>query len=258
MHILGVLDLMHGQIVRGVGGRRHEYQPIASPLISDTAPTSVARALGDHFDLTHFYLADLDAISGSEPSWEIYDQLLALGIALWVDAGVRDLSRAQQLADYSSPPGRRLAGIVVGLETLPDLALLPQLVSAISPERFVFSLDLRGGQLLAPAHIAAQHTPTSIVEQVVAAGATQCIVLDLARVGENSGVGTATLCTELAQRWPHLALYAGGGVRGPRDLRELQSAGCRGALVASALHDGRLTRADCLAFATARASRDPT
>jgi phosphoribosylformimino-5-aminoimidazole carboxamide ribotide isomerase len=39
-------------------------------------------------------------------------------------------------------------------------------------------------------------------------------------------------------------LYAGGGIHGPEDLQRLSTYGIRGALVASALHDGRITRAD--------------
>ena len=44
-----------------------------------------------------------------------------------------------------------------------------------------------------------------------------------------------------------LTLIAGGGVRGPGDLARLAEAGCDGALVASALHDGRLTALDVAA-----------
>jgi uncharacterized protein related to proFAR isomerase len=37
---------------------------------------------------------------------------------------------------------------------------------------------------------------------------------------------------------------AGGGVRGPDDLRGLHACGVKAVLVASALHDGRLRRED--------------
>jgi phosphoribosylformimino-5-aminoimidazole carboxamide ribotide isomerase len=38
-----------------------------------------------------------------------------------------------------------------------------------------------------------------------------------------------------------VAIYAGGGVRDDADLRALESAGAAGALVATALHEGRIT-----------------
>ena len=74
------------------------------------------------------------------------------------------------------------------------------------------------------------------------------IVLDLARVGTGQGVGTLSLCRQLRALWPEINLVAGGGVRNLADLHDLQESGCHAALVASALHDGRLTR-DILADA---------
>jgi phosphoribosylformimino-5-aminoimidazole carboxamide ribotide isomerase len=50
-------------------------------------------------------------------------------------------------------------------------------------------------------------------------------------------------------------IYAAGGVRDAADLAALARAGIAGALVATALHDGRLRRADIDALAAAPASR---
>jgi phosphoribosylformimino-5-aminoimidazole carboxamide ribotide isomerase len=71
------------------------------------------------------------------------------------------------------------------------------------------------------------------------------IVLDLAQVGMGQGVGTEPLCRALRSLAPELEIIAGGGVRSLADLRSLAAAGCNAALVASALHDGRLTPQDC-------------
>ncbi len=77
-------------------------------------------------------------------------------------------------------------------------------------------------------------------------GVRRMIVLDLARVGMGEGVGTEQLCRSLACRLPELEIIAGGGVRGPGDLDSLARAGCDAALVASALHDGRLAAKECV------------
>ncbi len=68
--------------------------------------------------------------------------------------------------------------------------------------------------------------------------------MDLARVGVGEGVGTETICRTMRARWPALHITAGGGVRGLADLNSLTEAGCDAALVASALHDGRIGRAE--------------
>jgi phosphoribosylformimino-5-aminoimidazole carboxamide ribotide isomerase len=45
----------------------------------------------------------------------------------------------------------------------------------------------------------------------------------------------------LKQTYPNLQLTAGGGVRGMEDVRRLHALGVDRVLVASALHDGRIT-----------------
>jgi uncharacterized protein related to proFAR isomerase len=68
-------------------------------------------------------------------------------------------------------------------------------------------------------------------------------VLDLARVGTGQGVELG-LVGALRRRLPGIRLLAGGGVQSGRDLERMRDAGCDGALVASALHDGSITAAD--------------
>jgi phosphoribosylformimino-5-aminoimidazole carboxamide ribotide isomerase len=74
------------------------------------------------------------------------------------------------------------------------------------------------------------------------------IVLDLAGVGEDAGVRALDVCRRAAKmantRGTPLQLVSGGGVRGIDDLAALADAGCSAALVASALHDGRIAAAD--------------
>src|SRR5947207_216178 len=87
--ILPVLDLMHGQIVRGVAGNRAAYRPVESRLVRSADPLTVARAFRTQFGFTEFYLADLDAIQGGRPALDVYHALRADGYRLWIDAGIR-------------------------------------------------------------------------------------------------------------------------------------------------------------------------
>jgi phosphoribosylformimino-5-aminoimidazole carboxamide ribotide isomerase len=63
-------------------------------------------------------------------------------------------------------------------------------------------------------------------------------------VGVGGGTRTLDLCRQIQEEFPRVELTAGGGVRGLDDLKVLAAAGCDAALVASALHDGRLTAED--------------
>ncbi|MBL8825705.1 MAG: hypothetical protein JNM18_01880, partial [Planctomycetaceae bacterium] len=96
-----MLDLLGGSVVRGVAGQRSEYRPIQSQLCADARPATVTRALREHFGFQVAYVADLDAIAGAEPAWDVYRDCLAAGWQLWIDAGINTASRAAQLAQFA-------------------------------------------------------------------------------------------------------------------------------------------------------------
>jgi len=247
VRIIPVIDLMGGQVVRGVAGRREEYRALASQLCATAAPLDVGRALAE-WPFTEVYVADLDAILGAEPAWGIHETLAGCGLGLWVDAGLADVDAARRMAE-AMPAGRPLGAVIAGLETLPDPGALEAMLAIVGQERLVFSLDLRGGEPLADGNGWPNGDPVDIADAALAAGVRRFIVLDLARVGMDGGVGTEALCRGLRERDAGLEIIAGGGVRGLGDLRTLATAGCDGALVASALHDGRITPDDARALA---------
>ena len=237
MRIIPVIDLKGGLVVRGVGGRREEYRPVVSRLTDSAEPLAVGRALLETFRPRELYLADLDALAGAEPARDAYAALRSLGVALWVDAGLRDAADAEALAAAG------IEGVVVGLETIQGPEALRRVVRAVGSERVVFSLDMKAGLLLGDFTVWGVSGPADamgIAKQVAELGVSRLIVLDLARVGGGEGTGTEELCRHLAATHPGVELIAGGGVAGGEDLRRLEACGVAGALVASALHDGRI------------------
>jgi phosphoribosylformimino-5-aminoimidazole carboxamide ribotide isomerase len=233
MQLVPVLDLKGGVVVRGVGGRRDEYRPISSRWTDSTRPLDVAEAIRSHFGLSLFYLADLDAIAGAAPALPVYAELRSRGFALWVDGGVRD-------ANIGALTDTGVEGIVVGLETVPGPSVLAALIQQLGAERVVFSLDLKHGRPLGEVTAWRSSGAFGIAGEAIGLGVARLIVLDLARVGVGSGTGTEDLCLRLAQAFPAVELIAGGGVRDETDLQRLEQVGVRRALVASALHDGRI------------------
>jgi phosphoribosylformimino-5-aminoimidazole carboxamide ribotide isomerase len=240
MPVLPVLDLLHGQIVRGIAGRRAEYRPIVSRLVDSAQPIAFARAFRQHFGFTAFYLADLDAIQDQQPAWDVYRELHQEGCQLWVDAGLRTGGEPA----LSGLLDAKVGSIIVGLETVSGPEELQHIVQLVGADRTVFSLDLKAGQSLGNVHSWKTGDPWAMAERAIAFGIRRLIVLDLARVGVGEGVGTESFCERLKQAHPELQLTAGGGVRGIEDVRRLHSAGVEYVLVASALHDGRITPAE--------------
>ena len=247
MVIVPVIDLKDGSVVRGIGGRREEYRPIVSQIAADARPATVARALADHFEASVVYVADLDAIRGGPPNLAAYRQIAASGMKLWLDAGIGDLAAAQQLrGDLQA--AQIAADLVVGLESLADSEALGEITAALGPSNLLFSLDLKAGQPLTRIPTWQALPPQTVAQHALEADIRRIILLDLADVGTGRGTSTLSLCRELLAAHPHLGLTLGGGVRSVADLRALSAAGANAALVASALHDGRLTRDDCLSL----------
>jgi phosphoribosylformimino-5-aminoimidazole carboxamide ribotide isomerase len=235
MQIIPVLDIQAGQVVRGVAGRRSEYRPIVSRLTTSTLPVDVAEAFRQHFGLSSLYLADLDAIAGQPPDVALYAALHARGFRLYVDAGVADVERAVVLAEAG------VSSIVVGLETVRGPDVLTGCCAELGADRVVFSLDMKEGRPLGSLAAWDSSEPFAIARQAIVRGVRRLIVLDLARVGVGSGVGTEDLCRRLSALPEPLEVIAGGGIRGQDDVDRLAACGVTGVLVASALHDGRFS-----------------
>ncbi len=247
MRIVPVIDLRRGQVVRGIGGRREDYRPLVSSLVSGSEPEAVAAALSTTFSPPFLYVADLDAIETGEPDIACWRAIADAGVPLWLDAGIGSAQRArfvcetlQRAAIKGSP--------VIGLESVGSLKLLSELHQAAGADS-IFSLDLREGVPLARNTADQSLSSFDWATAAVRAGFHRIIVLDLADVGTGHGSRTLDLCRQLKSEFPRIEFISGGGVRHMGDLRELAEAGCSAALVASALHDGRITRDDCEAVA---------
>ncbi len=241
VRIIPVMDLKAGQVVRAVGGKRETYRPVKSVLASDPSPACVAKALARDLGAEEAYVADLDAISGSEPAWHEYRALASEGLGLWVDAGVATAVRARQLVEFR-PADTPLACIIIGLESIGGPPQLANVVSEVGSELLAFSLDLFDGKPLADCSAWQSCSAAEIVDAACDAGIGRVLVLDLARVGMGQGTGTESLCCLLAKSHPELELIAGGGVTSVSQILQLADLGCKGVLIGSALHDGRLTR----------------
>ena len=223
-----VVDLKGGVVVHARRGQRGEYAPLRSPLVDGCEPVAVARALCAVARASTLYVADLDAIGGA-PADVVTLSALAGVAELWVDAGATSRERAEALL------GAGVSRNVVGTESLG-----PGAVDETDKPPRVLSVDLRDGKLVSPRPELAGQRPAAAAPLATALGVRELLVIDLARAGTGSGPPLGAVA-ELAAALPEVAIYAGGGVRDQADLRALESAGAAGALVATALHDGRLT-----------------
>jgi phosphoribosylformimino-5-aminoimidazole carboxamide ribotide isomerase len=231
LRIIPVLDLKGGEVVRAEGGRRDRYRPIVTPLSASAEPAAVAAGLRTLHPFPTFYIADLDAIEGCAPKGAALAQLRTMPEPpeLWVDAGVRDEpALASTLAEPSLFP-------VLGSESQPDGALLRQYRDH---PRLILSLDFFADGFRGPPSLLDE---PELWPQTV-------VVMTLAKVGSAAGPDLARLL-DIKARAGNRSVIAAGGVRNIPDIRALLSLGIEGALVATSLHDGTLTREQLAALA---------
>jgi phosphoribosylformimino-5-aminoimidazole carboxamide ribotide isomerase len=235
VRIIGVIDLKDGRAVHARGGRRDEYAPVsqAAGTIINGDAVKLAGVYLDAFGLTDIYVADLDAIASAAPNDGIVQSICRLGGNVIVDSGVATLDEARRVAAAGAHE------VIVGLETLPSFDVLRDICRHYS---VTFSLDLRNGIPMNGAELMGA-SPEDLAREAVATGAKAIIVLDVARVGGTAGPDTEMI-TRIRRVVTGAGLLAGGAVRGLDDLKLLTRIGCDGALMATALHDGRLTTSD--------------
>ena len=251
MRVIGVIDLAGGKAVHARRGDRARYAPVG--VVADGAidgdPIALARTYVDRLGLAELYAADLDAIvtaptsqqlSGATATRSAHETVVASLAAvapLWLDAGISSPARARQALSLGATRA------VIGLETLESFDALSAICACAGTARVAFSLDLRGGVPVAPRLNVPSGEPADLAARAVAAGVSALIVLDLARVGVATGPDIE-LIAQLRASAPATTLIVGGGIRGLQDLFRLAEAGCNGALVATALHDGSLGAED--------------
>ena len=250
MQIIPVLDIAGGIAVHAQAGDRTQYAPLESDLTPGRVgdPVAVLRAFHGDLGLHECYVADLDAIQGGAVQRTLLRELAEFHTgfagALMVDAGTYLPEGALEVISCGA------SEVVVGLETLRAFSDLAAIVSLVGANRVVFSLDLRlGSPILHPGMQDARGAgpeAVSLAEQAAASGVASILILDVGRVGTGVGVDLGLVET-LRQRLTAVRLLAGGGVLTRLDLERMRDAGCDGALVASALHNGRLSASDLAA-----------
>jgi phosphoribosylformimino-5-aminoimidazole carboxamide ribotide isomerase len=222
MEIIPVLDLKAGHVVHARQGQRAIYRPIVSRLSSTSGPSDVLAGLLRLHPFTKVYIADLDAIENKGEHAQIIGELARQHpkIEFWLDDG--------GTAPAASSNIRR----VTGSESMREIGAF-----RASGAAAILSLDFRGVDFLGPPDLLDEPSlwPDCI------------IVMTLARVGSSDGPDLERLAS-IRQRAGARRLYAAGGVRDAADLEALRRAGAAGVLVASTLHDGRLSPADLAGF----------
>jgi HisA/HisF family protein len=234
LKVIPVIDILNGEVVHAVRGKRKEYKPLHSVLTGPVELASVAKAFRN-LGFSELYVADLDAIIDCTENFQPLKGIVETGVSLMVDAGITNLERAQKLLDIG------VFKLVIGTETLRSKAFVAEAVKRFGCGSVVVSLDLRGETVLVGEGFDGSTDAMELLREFAAMGVGHVIVLDLLRVGSSEGVNIAFLRKVLGLGFE---VYVGGGVRDVADLVALKKLGISGALVATALHTGKISISD--------------
>lgn len=233
MKIIPVIDILNGIAVHGIQGERKRYKPLKSILFKDPNPIKIA-LIFEKLGFDSLYLADLDAILEESPNFDIYNQICnKTHLNLMIDAGISDMSKSRELLEIG------ISKIVIGTETLDSLDFVKQAIETFGKEKVIVSIDQKGGKILSISEPLSKLDVLSVVKRLSNFGVNQIIVLDLDRVGTEYGINRESL--KKIVETVEIDILVGGGIRNMHELKMLERLGIYGVLIATILHNGKLT-----------------
>ena len=179
------------------------------------------------YPFKYLYIADLDAIQGNgNHAAQIKNiQKDFPDLEIWLDAGFKT---SEAIEAWQNGKVR----IVLGSESLVSIDSYKAMLKACRTAP-ILSLDFKFGHFLGPQPLI--NDPQLWPNEV--------IVMTLDQVGSQSGPDLAQLKV-IKNLWSVAAIYAAGGIRSVDDLNTLKAQNYAGALIASALHNGKIGKAE--------------
>ncbi len=171
------------------------------------------------------YVADLNLLTGRGDNLDVIKEISTCTRTM-ADTGIKKAGDLDRLPESVS--------LVLGTET----ASLPLIEEAARARNIAVSIDMMKRKVLARDPDLAGHTPLQLLHRLSGLKLHSVILLELDRVGTSAGLDKPFL-EEAAATTKH-PLILGGGVKGEEDLRALEELGFSGALLATALHNGRI------------------
>ena len=226
--IVFVLDIYNRTVVHAQGGNRQNYQPIhkSSVLCNSSKPIEVIDAINPK----EVYIADLNILQGIGEHDTNFNDIRAVSqkVRTMLDPGISSLSDVGAALSLAS-------SVILGTET----ASLDTISHAASefPGRVNVSIDIKNGRILTR-DPNMPNDPIEVIGMLNNMDIRDIIILDMDRVGTSSGVDAQFLST-IAASSNHDVLL-GGGVKDMSDIESLKDIGLKGALVATALHNGKI------------------
>lgn len=227
------VDLLDGIVVHGKRGAREEYKPIN--LFSSIVRSSDLTSVIEEIKPQDVYIADLNRLMNTGDNREIIKGLRnrERELRMMLDYGLRGIDALKEAVEAEIADH-----FVLGTETSSMDLLETASKSEISSDISIsVSVDLFNKEVLTSDE-RLKIEPLLLIKELNEYPLRDVIVLELDRVGTKRGLDFDFLARAV-ETSEHDILY-GGGVRSCEDIDTLEKIGIKGALVATALHDGSI------------------
>lgn len=222
--IIFVLDIQKGTAVHAVRGERSKYRPVAgSKVCTSSAPLDIISVLTPH----EVYIADLDRLQHQGDNFELIEKISGKTRTM-ADIGAENMNDVEKCAKIADT-------IILGTETA-SFDLIEK-AAVRFPGRINVSIDMKGGKVLTKDRFM-DVEPAELVKRLNYHEIRDIIVLELTRVGTGAGIDEGFL-KDIAAVSSHDVLV-GGGIKDMDDIEALKRIGVSGALVATAVHSGKI------------------
>jgi phosphoribosylformimino-5-aminoimidazole carboxamide ribotide isomerase len=222
--IIFVLDILKGTVVHAVRGERSKYRPVAGSQVCDSSvPLDIISALSPR----EVYIADLDRLQHQGDNFELIEKISGKTRTM-ADIGAQNLNDVEKCAKIADT-------VILGTETA-SFDLIEK-AAVRFPGRINVSIDMKNCKVLAKDRNM-DVEPAELVKRLNDHKIRDIIVLELTRVGTGAGIDESFL-KDIVAVSSHNVLV-GGGIKDMNDIEALERMGISGALVATAVHSGKI------------------
>ena len=229
--LIFVMDLLDGVVVHAKRGEREKYVPIHrfSSIVTSSDPARVIETIKPK----EVYIADLNRLMNTGNNRPILKDLRTrnMDLRIMLDYGVKGMEDLKEAVDAEMADK-----FVLGTETI-SIELLEEASKSDIITDICISLDLFNNEVLT-SDTRMKIDPLRLIKELNKFPVRDVIVLELNRVGTKSGIDFEFLAraVELSEH----DILCGGGVRNCEDVHKMAAIGVKGALVATAVHDGSI------------------
>lgn len=229
MEIIPAIDIIDGKCVRLTQG---DY---AQKTIYNENPLEVALEF-ESIGVKRLHLVDLDGAKlGKVVNYKVLENIASkTNLSIDFGGGIKTDDDIETVFNY----GAYLA--TIGSVAVKNKELFFEWIKKYGAEKLFLGADVKNEKIAIGGWLETTNvTIYDFIEENLTEGIQQIFCTDISKDGLLLGPSTELYKNIIAQ-FPAINLTASGGVASMKDLQELKSIGCKGAIVGKAIYEGRI------------------